>query len=30
MPLAGTDYSSGWWYDKNGTSSPGDDSFSLS
>ena len=27
-PTFGATYASGWWYDKNGTSSPGDDSYS--
>ena len=30
MPLAGSTYSSGWWYNKKGTSSTSDDSYSLS
>ena len=30
MPLAGSTYSTGWWYDKKGTSSTSDDSYSLS
>jgi hypothetical protein len=27
-PKFGSSYESGWWYDKNGTSSPGDDDYS--
>jgi len=27
-PPFGSTYASGWWYDKNGTNSPGDDSYS--
>jgi len=30
MPVASGDYSSGWWYNGKGTSSPSDDSYSLS
>ena len=30
MPVASGSYSSGWWYDKKSTSSPSDDSYSLS
>jgi len=30
MPTNMGSYSSGWWYDKKGTSSPADDSYSLS
>ena len=30
MPVNSGDYSSGWWYDKKGTSSTADDSYSLS
>ncbi len=30
MPPAGGSVSSGWWYDKAGTASPGDDTYSLS
>ena len=30
MPQAAGSTSSGWWYDKQGTSSPGDDQYSLS
>lgn len=30
MPQAKADWDSGWWYDKNGTSGPGDDSYSFS
>ena len=30
MPVTSGDYSSGWWYDKNGTSSTSDDHYSLS
>jgi hypothetical protein len=30
MPPALADYDSGWWYDKQGTSSPSDDRYSLS
>jgi hypothetical protein len=30
MPPAFADYDSGWWYDKQGTSSPADDRYSLS
>jgi len=30
MPLAGGDWTSGWWYKKNGTSSPADDGWSWS
>jgi Putative amidase domain len=30
MPVTSGDYSSGWWYDKNGTSSTADDHYSLS
>jgi cell wall-associated NlpC family hydrolase len=30
MPVNAGDYSNGWWYDKNGTSSPSDDSYSMS
>ena len=30
MPVAAGAYSSGWWYDKKSTSSPSDDSYSLS
>ena len=30
MPPAFGDYDSGWWYDKQGTSSPADDRYSLS
>ena len=30
MPVSSGDYSSGWWYDKEGTSSTADDSYSLS
>jgi len=30
MPTAGSTAGSGWWYDKDGSSSPGDDTYSLS
>lgn len=30
MPMAGSTSGSGWWYDKDGSSSPADDSYSLS
>ena len=30
MPMAGSTLSSGWWYDKRSSSSPGDDTYSLS
>jgi hypothetical protein len=30
MPLSGGAVGSGWWYDKSGTSSPSDDTYSLS
>ena len=30
MPVTSGDYSSGWWYDKNGTSPTSDDRYSLS
>jgi hypothetical protein len=30
MPQAGSTYTSGWWYDKDGSSGPGDDTYSLS
>ena len=30
MPTAGSTSGSGWWYDKNGSSSPRDDTYSLS
>ncbi len=30
MLMAGSTVSSGWWYDKGGTSSPGNDTYSLS
>jgi hypothetical protein len=30
MPTAGSTSGSGWWYDKDGSSSPADDSYSLS
>jgi cell wall-associated NlpC family hydrolase len=30
MPITSGNFGSGWWYDKNGTSSPSDDCYSLS
>jgi cell wall-associated NlpC family hydrolase len=30
MPMAGSTAGSGWWYDKDGSSSPADDTYSLS
>jgi hypothetical protein len=30
MPITSGEYSNGWWYDKNGTSSTSDDRYSLS
>ena len=30
MPTAGSTSGSGWWYDKRGSSSPADDTYSLS
>ncbi len=30
MPQAGSTYTSGWWYDKDGSSGTGDDTYSAS
>jgi cell wall-associated NlpC family hydrolase len=30
MPMAGSTYNSGWWYDRKGTSSPSNDTYSFS